>query len=839
MNNGMQRLFRLANRICLRDIKSGELSVLLASLILATATVTAISIFASRIQHSIFDEASEFLAADAKISGTQIVPQALKDGVAAELDALRQSDSMAFQAMAFAGDNMVLTSVKAVDEHYPLKGMMTIADTPFGQGRTVAHGPSIGEAWISPRLFHALGVRIGGTIEIGEASFIVRQSIVKEPDNSQSFFGVSPRVMIHYSDVASTQAVQFGSRVGYAWSIAGPDTQIAQAKQQFTASGPHHHHRWRDIHSGNRSISGAIERADNFLLLAGSLSVLLAGIAIALAARRYAKRQQQQVALLKTFGETPSRISALYAINLLYLACVGLLLGTVGGWSLHELIIRLLGDLIPADLQPASINAYLVGGLSGFVALLAFAAPPLFALRFVSPMSILRSDDQSLLSARSSIFIGTLAMIGLIAMYSQSLVLTVLMILALGICVLAVGLFSSAMIQLLDPLARRLKKGWRLGLANLKRHRQMNTAQVMVFAILFFLLFTMVSARNNLLDQWRQQIPPETPNHFVFNIFPAEADEIKQYFANEEIQHQPFYPMMRGRVVSVNNTSVTALAKGQSSDTNYERELNLTWSDVYGDDNKIVAGQWWDTSTSDENDKLKVSVEESYAEGLQIDIGDTIELSVAGQTLHAKVSSIRSVRWDSMHPNFYMIFNQALINGAGANWLTSFYLAPEQKNVLNTLLQRFPTLSLLEIDQTIEQVRSIVDKISLAVEFILALILVAGFLVLISSIQATLDLRRHESAILRTMGAGQALVRKILLIEFGALGLLAGVIAVIGSEICLYFLQTTLFDMRYQHQAWLWLVGPLISLFGIACIGWLSTRSVVKTPPLQSLRNNT
>ncbi len=825
-------IWKLARRIFSRDFKSGELSIVLVSVILATATVTSISLFTSRIENSIIDEASEFLAADAKVSGAHPVPTEWKDR--ANSFSLATSHFIEFRAMAFAGEEMLLTQVKAVDQRYPLKGQLKIAREAYTEDMPTTQGPLPGKAWIALRVMQSLGINVGDKLSIGEAEFTVEYLVTKEPDNSQSFFGVSPRVMIHIDDVEKTQAVQLGSRVNYSWLLAGDKATLAKFKDTiFTEE--QKHHRWIDVTNGNRSIATALERANSFLLLAGCLSVLLAGVATALAARRYAARQQTQVALLKTFGQTPKHIVQLYSFNLSFIAVTGILLGGLLGWLLHFGIVFILGDLIPTNLANATPYAYFIGVVSACIALMAFAAPPLFALRNVSPVAILRNDNTPNIKAITSALIGFVAMLALVLLYSRDILLTGLISFAIIICSASVGLLSALMIRFVHPLGKRFGKAWRLGLANLQRHRQMNTPQIMVFAILLFLLFVMTNVRGSLINQWQNQIPPETPNHFVFNIFPDEAPAIKSFLQDNNIAHNPFYPMVRGRIIEADNQRVEEILKETKSNHNYERELNLTWSNTLGDDNKIVQGQWWDKLDLSA-DKHYVSVEEGFAQGIKVEVGDTITLSVAGTPIEAHVVSLRSVQWDSMNPNFFIIFHKPILDGIGANWLTSFYLSPENKRVLNTLAKDFPTVSLIEIDQTIAQVRSIVGNISLAVEFILVLILVSGFLVLISSIQATLDVRLQESAIVRTLGAQRSLIRNILLIEFAGLGFMAGLLAVVGNEVCLYFLQTKVFDLQYQAQIWTWILGPIFSTSVIALVGWLSTRRVVNTSPLQVLR---
>jgi len=831
MHNSPLIKLGLAHKILWRDWKSGELNILLVSMLLAVATVTSISLFSSRIHNSIYEEASHLIAADAKVAGTLTVPDPWRDK--AEKLGIKTANVIRFRGMTFSDEHMVLTQVKAVSENYPLKGTLSISGRPYEKSRKVASGPEPGEAWLAPRLFGALNISNGDDITIGDAQFVVTASLNKEPDSGQSLFGVAPRVMINISDIESTGAIQVGSRVDYDWLLAASDSVIIQFEQWLQPQ-QGNHHRWVGVKAENRGIGSALKRAERFLLLTGCLSVVLSGVAIALAARRYAKRQQAQVAILKTLGTGPKGILRLYSFAILFIGIFSIIAGAVAGWLLHWGILVTLGNLIPADLAPPSLGAYTTGAVTGFVALWAFAAPPIFMLRQIAPASILREDNAQVISASWSASIGALAILLLMIFYSQDLQLSLIVAAGAIFCLSGVGALSSLLILLTKKIGSRLGYSWRLGLANLKRHQRFNALQMMVFSVLLMLLFILLTVRTTLLNQWQNQLPPNTPNHFAFNIFPDDASDIRRFFQTNQVTATPFYPMTRGRVIGVNEKATQELTADAESNINYGRELNLTWSDTLGADNTVVYGQWWDAVGL--SDELLVSAEQEYANGLGIVIGDLVEFSVAGETISAKVASIRSVQWDSMNPNFFMIFNRELLEGVGANWITSFYLPQDKKPVLNELSRQYPTVSLVEIDQTIEQIHSIIGKVSMAIEFILLLVLASGLLVLITSIQATLDIRVQEGAIFRTIGANRQLVRKTLIIEFATLGLLAGILAVIGTELCMYFLQTRVFDLEYQGHALLWLWGPVMSAILIGSIGWISTRKVISTPPLAVLR---
>lgn len=813
-----------------RDIRSGELNILIFSLLLATATVTAISLFTSRIQNSILDEATEFLAADAQIRSTLPLEQHWVQ--TAQEQGLKTATVATFRAMVFSDSNMQLVAVKAVTEAYPLKGAVTLSDQPFVNGQPINHGPEAGEVWLASRLFAALDIAIGDSVSIGDADFTVTRVLIKEPDAPQTFFGVAPRAIINQADVAATSAVQTGSRVNYALLIAGEKAALQKMHEQLEPLG--NHARWIGVHDGNRNIGDALKRAEKFLLLAGSLSVLLSGVAIALAARRYALRQAASVALLKTFGHTPADITRHYSVVLLLLGVISVALGTAAGWGLHTFILALLAGLLPNGLSLPNASAFATGAASGFITLLAFAAPPLLSLRKVAPAAVLRQDAHTgLLHPGIAAAIGFTAITLLIFAYSQSLSLTAIIALG-GVITLAGGvLLAGLVLWLTQKTGRYLSHTWRLGFANLQRHRGFNTVQIVIFAALIMLLLILADTRSSLISQWQQQLPDNTPNHFIFNIFEAEKAQVENLLEEQGIEHRPFYPMMRGRIVEVNGESVTPRIENTRSHMNYERELNLTWATQLGEDNKILHGNWHGETTPE----LTVSAEQDYAEGIGLDVGDQLTFSIAGQQVTATLGSIRSVAWDSMNPNFFMIFNQPLLDNTATNWLTSLYLPADKKNVLNQLGRQIPTASVVELDQMIAQVQNIVGQVTLAVEFILVLVLAAGILVLITSIQATLDLRFQESAILRTLGARRQLVNRILLIEFSSLGLMAGLLGAAGAQCSLYFLQTRLFNLDFSPSPFILVAGPLLGAVLIGTIGWVSTRRVTLEPPLTVLRN--
>lgn len=829
--NARSSVMRLALRLLWRDGRAGELNVLIVALLVAVTTVTGIGLFSDRIQGSILDEAGSLLAADARISGSQPVPQAWID--AAVDQGLETAEIIDYQAMAFGEQGaMQLSSVKAVSAAYPLKGEVEISQELFQPGTKVASGPATGEAWVNARLLASLQLDIGDSIGVGDGDFFITQVLVAEPDSSTGGLGFSPKVMINLDDVQQTGAVQLGSRVNYRLLLAG-DTESFY-KQWKPLQGEHH--RWRNVSDANERVTETLERADSFLLLAGSLGVVLAGVALSLASQRYAHRQLSHVATLKTLGLTPGHIARVYSGNLFLLGVLSVTLGLVLGWGLHWAFLELASGLLPRELVAATWRPLWVGGLTGLVCLLAFALPPVWVLRHTPPARVLRSEmEGGTLQRWQTTGLGAIAVFALVYFYSRSLLITGVLLLAGVVAVVGVTVLARLLIGLARRVASSLGTTWRLGIASLHRHGQQNSFQIMIFAMALMLLFLLTLLRTSLLNEWQQQLPVGTPNHFAFNIFEQEKAPIEAYFAEHDIESTPFYPMMRGRLVEIDGESMSdRLARLRPDGDDYRRELNNTWSLELADNNDVVEGEWFDESDAG---RQLISIEQDFASALGINLGDELTFSFGGQMVTAPVDNIRTVQWDSLTPNFYVIFSGPVLDGAGAAYLTSFYLDAADKVRLVELLQQYPTITVIEVDVILKQVQQIVAQVTRAIEFILALVLTAGLIVLVASVQATLDSRLQESAILRTLGARAKLVQGALAIEFVSLGALAGLLAAFGAEIALYFMQTQLLNMDFSPHPLLFLIGPLVGAGLIGLVGMVSTRRVVHVPPLTVLRS--
>lgn len=825
---------RLALRLLVRDWRGGELGLLLLALLLAVTTVTSISIFVERLRLALISESSAFLAADRRISSMQEIPE---EWVAAAQNlGLRTASTLTFASMVFAHERNQLVSVKAASPEYPLRGELKAGDVPFERGEPVSQGPERGTVWLDSRLFPALGVRLGDTVAVGVADFRVTRVLTQEPDRGGGFFDLGPRILMRMDDVPATEVVQPGSRISYRLLLAG-DEDVLSAFRQSLEELLRPNYRWTSMRDGNRAIGSALDRAESFLLLGGLMGVILAGVAVALAANRYSQRHYDHVAILKTLGLAPREVQRLYGFIFLVLGVSAAVAGCALGYLTQLGIVAVIKEFIPMALPMPGVRPYLVGALTGFICLMSFALPPILRMKAVSPMRVMRGDiEGEELPARAAYAFGVGGALVLLVWYSGSLFLTGLVVIG----TLAVATTFGGMAWLMLRAGRRvgMQAGsvWRFALAGMQRRGRENAVQIVIFGLAIMLLLILLLVRTALIQEWQGQLPKNAPNHFVINIVPEDVEPVRAMLEGAAEATGAMYPMIQGRVIAVNGEDVSSWMRrrgGFEGGPRLSSGRNLAWAEEFPADNSLVAGEWWDADTGE----ALVSVEEDYARDSGIWIGDRLLYNIAGREIEVRVASIRRVNWDGMRPNFFVLFAPGALEDFPATWMTSFHLAPERKRFLNDFLGRFPTVTVIEVDAIIAQVQSIVERVTLAVELVLGLILVSGALVLVASVEASMDERMREHVLVRTLGASRGRIIGALGIEFCTLGLFAGVMAVIGTEVTVYALETEVFDLRHSVHPWLWVAGPAIGVLIIGVLGLAVTRRVVQAPPVMVLRD--
>lgn len=833
------RNLKLSLRLLARDWRAGELKLFVAALVIAVGAVTAVGFFNDRMLRGMAYQSAEMLGADLVLASPEPAPpewrdEALKQG-------LTRSEALEFASVVVRGERLQLSSVRAVGDHYPPRGVLRTAAALYAPDAVADGTPAPGTAWVEARVLHALAAAVGDRIEIGNAEFTVTRVLTYEPGRGGNFFALAPRVLIHRSDVARTRVIQPGSRVTYGYAFAGAEEAIARYQRWLkTRMGPNH--RLVGAHEGNASIARALERVDRFIGLTSLLAVILAGVAIAMGARRYSHRHYDMSAMLRCLGASQRDIVQLYLPQLLALGLAASLLGVALGWAAQETIHYLMRDFFPLKLPAPGAAPALFGVATGLITLAGFALAPILRLKSVPPLRVLRREAAPLPASSLAVY-GSAAAAVVLLMWRYTASWTLTLGVLAGALVAAAALAATAfgLLAASRRLHRRVGTAWRFGFNNLWRRTHASVGQILAFGLTLMAMAVIALVRTDLLSTWQRQLPADTPNHFAFNILAADVPGVRRFFEANRVEAQALYPMVRGRLTAIDGVPVTqAVTKEEHSDEALQRELNLSWAADVPPDNTIMRGAWWQPvqhgAVAEVVRGSSVSVEEKLAKKLGIELGAELSFSIGGETLKARVASIRKVQWDSFHPNFYMIFPPGMLDAHPATYLTSFYLSPKQKPLLTALVRAFPAATVLETDQVLAQARTILGQVTFAVEFILLFVLAAGFVVLYAALAASLDERFHEGALLRTLGASRRQLRAGHLAEFVTLGLLAGVLAAIGTELIAYALYTRAFDLEYTVKWPVWLIAPLAGALLIGLAGYFGTRRVVRQSPMAVLR---
>lgn len=822
--------FKLALRLLKRDGRSGELTLLVLALLIAVASATTISLFADRLHRTLTVQAAEFLAGDLVLTSSTPIEDVWL--LRAEALNLTQSQTAEFSSVLLENEQMLLAAIKAVSQGYPLRGFLKTQESESGTENQVTRGPEPGTVWVEKRILSALNLRLGDMLTVGEKPLKLTRILTYEPDKRGDFYSFSPRAIINQADLPATGVIQPGSHVHYFYQYIGEETRLGALKKWLKPR-LNPSQRILDIHEDRPELGSALQRAERYLGLSSIVVILIAGVAIAMAAGRYTERHFNASALLRCLGCKQREILWLYTVQFLVLGALASGIGCLLGWLGQLGLFYVLKPLLPQQPANPGLLAVVFGFITGMAILLGFALPPLLRLQKVSPLRVLRRDLEPLPAKAWLIYgLAISIMTVLIWRYSNDWQMTA-SIIGIGLLILLVlGLLVTGMLKLLRPLLPKLGLTWRFGVQGLLRNTRASVSQILAFSITLAAMSLSFTVRSDLIDQWRQQLPEHAPNHFALNIIPARQPAFAQDLLRAGIDSSAFYPVVRGRLVEINTEAVQKrVSKDSQGEAAIHRELSLTWAPAIPEDNTITAGEAWSADQAG-----WVSVEQKLADNLGIKVGDNLLFTVGSAQVSARVASIRSLQWDTMKPNFYMIFSPGTLNDFPTTFLTSFYLPDSRKNFLNQLLKTYPATTILEVDQILKQFKTILMQLTKAIDLLLYFALAAGFTVLFAAVYATLDDRIQQGALLRTLGARRGWLRKTHLVEFGFMGALAGVLAAIMFQAILYVLYSRVMHIPYVLS---WLPGAILLATGVLSIGltgYWGVRQVVNQSPMRVLR---
>jgi putative ABC transport system permease protein len=817
-------LLRLSLNLLRRDWRAGEWRVLLIALLLAVGSISTVGLFADRVRLALQQEATSLIGADLRISSTRPLPTEYRD--AALQRGLRVMESDAFPSMVAGKHDNVLTDIMSVEQGYPLRGKIIIDDGAEHVIRNENSAiPARGTLWADPRLMQRLGLQLGDEVGVGDLHLRVAARVVRFVDQSVGFASFAPRVILNAADLPATGLVQEGSRIGYRLMIAGDVKQVANLRtwlQSRLTVGQ----KLEDVRDARPEIRVALERAEHFLGLAALTAVVLAGVALALASRHFISRHLDSCAMMRCLGADQAQVLRIFLYQFLLLGFVAVLLGELLGYASQSILVESIASMRQASLPAPGWTPVWQAAASGMALLLGFAFLPLWQLKSVPPLRVIRRELGAPQAGTGLLYAsGGAVLCGLFLWQAGSLKLGLTVLGGLAAGLLIFGLLAWLIVRALGRFGQH-------AFSNLARHARSNALQIVALSLGGMALLLLTFVRADLMDSWRSRLPPDAPNRFIVNIQPDQRTAVMDFFVKQKLPAPELFPMVRGRLVAINGRAISGDDyPDERARRLVERETNLSWMSDPPKNNQFIQGDWFKPGA-----KSELSVEEGIANTLGIHMGDTLTYDVAGTRFSAKVTSLRKVEWDSMQVNFFVIAAPGMLEDFPASYITSFHLPPDRAQAMNALIKTFPNLLLIDVEAMIEQVRHIMDQISQTMSAVFMFTLLSGMAVLYAALLATQDERIHEAAIMRTLGADGGYLRRLHLTEFATLGALSGTFAAGGATLLGWVLAFRVLDIPYQAGFAIWLAGIVGGASVVTLAGWLATRQVTRTPPLVILR---
>lgn len=837
-----------------RDWRGGELRLLFAALLVAVAAISSVGFFVDRLSQALSQQARQLLGADLVISSDTAIDAAVLEQARAM--GLAVGQTVVFPSMVEVAGRTQLASIKAVTANYPLRGQLRVAQAalPNAAGmnekngtsgtsgttsgeRPISVAPRPGEVWADPQLVQALALTANAEVELGEIRLRFDQTLTYEPDRGTNFVNFAPRLLMAIDDLAATRLIQPASRVTYRLLVAGEPAVVKRFEQTVALK---RGQRIESLENGRPELRTTLDRAEKFLALVSLLTALISAVAIALAARQFAQRHVDGCAVMKTMG---LRQSTLQGALLIELTVIGLIAGAVAvviGWGLHFVLIRAIATFLQIELPPTTGLPIVQSMAAGLVLLLGFGAWPFLRLADVPPLRVLRRDvGVPRAQAWIAPVIATVAYTLLMFWFASDVWLATVALLGF----LGAGLVFAAaawlLVRLLSPLRSALAHtgaapALRIALATWSSRRGVTVVQTVALSVGLMALLLLTVTRNDLLDSWRRASPADAPNRFVINIQPDQREEVARLMVDDGVKVPDLYPMIRGRLVVINGKEIRPdQYTDERAQRLIDREFNLSYGSVEPSHNKTVDGRWLDPA------KPEVSVELGIMQTLNLAIGDELGFDIAGETVKARITGVRKLAWDSMKVNFFMILSPAALESRPQTWITAYHQRPvaaDKRPLDNALVQRFSNLTVFDTGNIVRQVQAMLDQVIRAVQVLFVLTLIAGLVVLYAALASSRDERTREAGLMRAMGATRRQLLWAQMLELGVAGGLAGLLAAAAALAVGLVLARQVFQFEYEPQ-WLGLLGGLVlgAVAAMAAGGW-GLRSVLQTPPVQTLR---
>ncbi len=818
--------------------RAGALRVLVFALVLAVVAITAVGFFTKRVESALSQQGALLLGGDLVVLADHAIPQ--KFNRLAAKHALKAVKTYEFPSMVMAEDVGQLAEIKAVDSGFPLRGDLTLGQTINDAGTVVKSAPSAGEVWIEPRLANVLGVQVGDTLAVGEKQMRISAILQREPSRGGDMFSFAPRLMMLADDLAETKLIQYGSRVKYQLLLAGAPDKIAAFHGEIKpllARGE----RVQDLRNARPEIKLALDKAEQFLGLSAMVSVILAMVAMLLSSQPYIKQSLDAFALMRCFGSTQKTVLQILLWQTLLIAFFSAIIGVAIAYFVQMGLAQMAGHLFVGSLPAVSFSPAAAGLAASIFMMVAVVMPHAWQMRKLSAMNILRRETLlQPMSAQIKYVPAALTMMVMVFWQAQDskiaiATITALLLMSAVLVLLTYALLHVAKLLLSMRAGNRFLATLAIGVQGLKTRFGLSAMQMLGFSMGLTVLLLLALVRGDLIRNWQASLPADAPNRFAINIQPDQIDGIEQFFARENIKDTSVFPMIKGRLISINQVQVRSEQwQDERARRLAEREFNLSWASQMQSDNKLLAGQWWQP---EDHGKPYLSLEQDLAKTLGIKLGDTLTFDVAGNPLALTVISLRKVDWDTMRANFFAVTPPGVLEQYPASFISSFHLPLGAETSLNQLLKQYPNLTVIDVAALMQQVRGIMQRMSITVEYVFVFSLLTGLAVLYAALVATRDERVAEATLMRVFGASRRQVSVAYFTEFFCIGLIAALLATLAANALAYYVSTYVLEIPFQFNLTLAFFTLVLATAAIPLAAWFGLRSFLNVPPRQLLNS--
>jgi len=847
--NSSANTLRLAIRFSLREMRGGlsGFLIFIACIALGVAAIGGVNSVARAITAGVESQGQTLLGGDIRF---QLVHREADEREQAFLDglgAVSHSAGMRSMARLPDGSDQTLVEVKAVDGLYPLYGAF-VAEPDLPLAELLAERDGVYGAAAADILFDRLGVSVGDRIVLGSSTFELRARILTEPDAISDGFGFAPRLMVSLDALRASGLIQPGSLVEHAYKVRLPGAAEADLQAiRDRASAEHAEAGWsiRGRNNAAPALSSNVERFSQFLTLVGLTALVVGGVGVANAVRAYLEGKRAVIATFKSLGASGRFVFAVYLVQILMIAGVGIVLGLglavlmppAAGAALSSVLpVPTAGGLYPSALAMAA--------LFGVLVTLAFALMPLGRARDIPATALFRELGFDARGWPRAVYVlGALAiavaLAGLAVWTASDRRIAIIFVGAAIGAFLVLRLVAVAVQWAARKSPRVRSTALRLAIGNIHRPGALTPSVVLSLGLGLTLLVTLALIDGNLRRQIAGNLPAQAPNFFFVDIQSGEVDAFAELVTAEAPDGKLIrVPMLRGRVMALNGTDVREIQVPPEGAWVLRGDRGITYARNVPENSTLSAGQWW---PQDYEGEPLVSFAAQEAGELGLKIGDTVTVNVLGRNITARIANFREVQWESLGINFVMVFSPNTFAGAPHSWLATLSdpsaTPADEARLLNAVTRAFPAVTSVRVKDALEIVNDIVAQLAMAIRAAAAVALIASVLVLSGALAAGNRARIHDSVVLKTLGATRRTLIRAFSLEYAMIGLATAVFALLAGGVAAWFVVARIMSLPSQFLPEVALSTVVVALVLTVGFGLVGTWRVLGHKAAPVLRN--